>query len=130
MAFKDMNADQRMAFMKLSVLPEMKAVFAEFDAKKFAELDCKTCHGKSAEDGTFDMPNPDLPRLPKMENFMAYAQDPKHAPWVQFMATKVKPAMAKLLKVTEFDPQTNTGEFGCHGCHFTEGEDPAAAKKH
>jgi len=123
MAFKDMNADQRVSFMKHTVLPTMKPIFQEFDAKAFADFTCKTCHGKGAEDGDFDMPNPDIAKLPKPENFMAYAKDPKHAPWVQFMATKVKPEMAKLLEMSEFDPKTNTGDFSCHNCHLAEGEE-------
>lgn len=123
MAFKDMNADQRMAFMKHTVLPAMKQTFSAFDPK-FANMNCKTCHGKGAEDGSFEMPSPDVPRLPKPENFQAFAEDPKHAPWVKFMAEKVKPEMAKLLKETEYDPATNTGEFSCGACHLTEGEEP------
>jgi hypothetical protein len=124
MAFKDMTADQRVAFMKLTVVPTMKPMFQEFDAKKFAEFNCKTCHGEGAVDGSFEMPNPNLPRLPKPADFPAYAQDPKHQPWLKFMGEKVKPEMAKLLKVTEFDPKTNTGDFSCHACHLTVGEQP------
>jgi hypothetical protein len=124
MAFKDMNADQRMAYMKLTVLPEMKATFQAFDATKFAKFECKTCHGAGADDGTFEMPNPDIARLPATpEKFAEYAKDPKHGPWLEFMGTKVKPQMAKLLKMTEFDPATNTGDFSCHGCHMSEGEE-------
>ncbi|HEY5946081.1 MAG TPA: hypothetical protein VIV40_11350 [Kofleriaceae bacterium] len=123
MAFKDMNADQRMAFMKLTVLPAMKQTFQEFDAKKFADMNCETCHGKAAKDGTFEMPNPDIERLPKPEQFMAYAADPKHAPWVKFMAEKVKPQMAQLLKMSEFDPKTETGDFSCGNCHMVIGEE-------
>ena len=123
MAFKDMNADQRVAFMKGTVVPTMKVMFQEFEPKKFAEFNCKTCHGKGAEDGDFEMPNPDLPRLPKPEVFMAFAEDPKHAPWVKFIAEKVTPEMAKLLKMKQFDPATNTGDFSCHACHMTEGEE-------
>jgi hypothetical protein len=122
MAFKDMNADQRASFMKHTVLPTMKPIFQAFNADKFAEFDCKTCHGGGAEDGSFEMPNPDLPVLPQPENFMAYAQDPEHAPWVKFMAEEVKPQMAKLLMMSEYDPATNTGDFSCHNCHLTEGE--------
>ena len=128
MAFKDMNADQRVAFMKHTVLPAMKQTFSAFDPK-FANMNCKTCHGKGADDGSFEMPNPDLPRLPKPEDFMAYAKDPKHAPWVKFMAEKVTPQMAKLLKVPEFDPKTMTG-FSCNGCHLVEGEEPPKHHHH
>lgn len=127
MAFKDMTVEQRTVFMKQTVLPAMQTLFQEFDAKKFATFNCKTCHGKSADDGTFKMPNPNLPRLPKPEDFMAYAKEPEHAPWVEFMAMKVKPQMAKLLKMSEFDPQTNTGDFSCGACHLAEGQEPGQA---
>ncbi len=123
MAFKDMNADQRMAYMKLTVVPTMKPIFQQFDAKEFAEFNCKTCHGGGAADGTFEMPSPDLPRLPAPENFGPFAEDPKHKPWIEFMATKVTPEMASLLKMTPYDPTTNTGDFSCHACHMLEGEE-------
>lgn len=124
LAFKDMSADQRVAYMKLRVMPEMKPMFQEFDGKQFADFTCKTCHGKGAEaGGSFDMPNPDLKVLPKPEDFPAYMKDPKVNAWVMFMGGKVKPAMAKLLKVTEYDPATNKGEFSCTGCHLADGMD-------
>jgi len=130
MAFKDMNHEQRLAFMKETVLPAMKTSFQEFDPKKFAEFNCKTCHGAGAQDGSFKMPNPALPVLPSMDKFMAFAKDPKHEPWVKFMAEKVKPQMAKLLQKPEFDPQTNTGEFGCTACHNMEGAAPPKKDDH
>jgi hypothetical protein len=80
--YKDMNADQRAAFMKLTVMPKMKPIFQQFDGKMFAEFNCKTCHGEGAKDGSFDMPNADLPRMPPPEMFMAFSSDPKHSPWV------------------------------------------------
>jgi hypothetical protein len=126
LTYKDMTKDQRALFMQQTVMPTMKPLFQEFDAKAFAQVTCRTCHGSGVTDKSFAMPNADLPRLPAMENFPAFAQDPKHAPWVQFMAQKVKPTMAKLLAMSEFDPATNSGEFSCHACHLSEGETPAA----
>jgi hypothetical protein len=123
MPFKDMNKEQRGAFMEHVVLPTMKPIFQSFDADKFSEVNCRTCHGKGAENHTFKMPDAEIARLPQPENFAAFAQDPEHAPWVQFMAEKVKPTMAKLLGMTEFDPATHTGEFGCYACHMKEGEE-------
>jgi hypothetical protein len=119
--FKDMNHDQRADFMKTVVMPEMKPMFVAFDPK-FEDMDCKTCHGASAESGTFEMPNPDLPVLPGTEEaFGEYMKDPEHARWAMFMIQQVKPKMAELLKVAEFDPATGTGEFSCANCHTMEG---------
>lgn len=123
MAFEAMDHDQRKAFMKEVVMPEMKTLFVEFDPK-YESFNCATCHGEGAADGSFEMPNAGLPVLPGDEaGWGKLAQD--EPAWLEFMASKVKPAMAKLLKVTEFDPATNTGEFGCHGCHTMAGAPPA-----
>lgn len=130
MAFKDMSHEQRIAFMKETVVPTMKPLFQEYDAKRYGEFNCKTCHGAGAADGSFKMPNPALPVLPgSKDKFMAFAKDPKNAPGVKFMAEKVKPTMAKLLKEPEFDPKTNQGEFGCQACHAIEGGEHGAPKK-
>src|SRR4051794_38676870 len=50
--WKDMDADQRMAFMKSTVLPRAKKLFGDFDPKKYAVVNCHTCHGKGSEDGS------------------------------------------------------------------------------
>jgi len=113
--------DQDLAyFMKEVVLPTMSKEFASVDPK-YAEMNCKTCHGKGAEDKTFKMPNPDLPHLPTTQE--GFAKIKQEKPKVlQFMVTVVKPKMAALLKEPEMDPATKTGEFGCQKCHvFGEG---------
>jgi hypothetical protein len=129
MAFKDMSHEQRAAFMKQTVVPTMKPLFQEYDAKRFGEFNCKTCHGASVADGSFKMPNPALPILPGPDKFMAFAKDPKNQAALNFMAGKVKPTMAKLLQKPEFDPKTNQGEFGCHACHTVQGGEQPPAKK-
>ncbi len=119
MKFEDMDHEQRKTFMKDVVLPTMKPMFVAWEAK-FESMDCATCHGEGAVDGSFEMPNPGLPVLPATQEGWA-ALGAEHPDGMTFMAEQVKPTMAKLLGETEFDPATNTGEFGCHGCHTMEG---------
>ena len=117
--WRDMNADQRIAYMKEVVLPESKKIFVAFDAKKFENMDCNTCHGDGAENGSFEMPDAKIHPLPNSEEaFMAWAQkEPEVGKWAQFMSGEVEPLMARLLDETVFDPKTKTGEFGCTACH-------------
>ena len=44
-AWKDLNHDEKVEVMKAEVLPKMSKMFQEFDGKKFAKMDCATCHG-------------------------------------------------------------------------------------
>jgi hypothetical protein len=119
-AFHDMNRDQRMMFMKETVMPKMAEAFQKFDAKRYAEFSCATCHGKGAKDGSFAMPSPDLPKLPGTpEAFKPIAE--KHPEMVKFMGEVVTPTMADLLKEEPFNPETHKG-FGCAECHTIEGK--------
>lgn len=120
-AYKDMNLEQRETFMKEVVVPTMAPLWAAFDPKLPA-LDCKTCHGKGADDGSWEMPNPEIEVLPSTpEAYAEFAKRGDHGVWTTFMAEKVEPEMAKLLGMTPFDPKTMTGEFSCNSCHTLEG---------
>src|SRR5689334_14579055 len=63
-AWKDMTHEQKLGVMKNKVMPKMSEDFQAFDAKKYGDFGCKTCHGDGAKDGSFKMPNPALPKLP------------------------------------------------------------------
>src|SRR5215471_11898407 len=120
--WEKMNKDERKKYMKTVVAPEMKKLFVAFDAKHYSNMGCPTCHGDSATDGTFKMPNPKLPKLPQPTDragFQALMQ--KKPDIAKFMGTKVKPTMASLLNMPESTPANPAG-FSCYNCHTKEGE--------
>lgn len=108
-SFEHMDLDHRIEFMKTVVLPKMKPIFQNHDAKKFASFDCTTCHGNGAASGDYEMPNSDLPKLDfsDLSKFQQAELD-----WMQ---NEVKPTMAGLLQMPE-STRTRKG-FGCLSCH-------------
>lgn len=122
-AYEDMSFEQRGAFMRDVVLPEMTEIFVAFDPS-FEGMDCATCHGDGATDGSFAMPSAQIEVLPgSEEEFYEYIKDPEKARWSQFMMEQVWPRMADLLQVEKFDHETSPGGFSCHNCHTLEGVD-------
>jgi hypothetical protein len=115
--FDDLDHDQRAEFMKQKVVPAMEPIFKKHDPAHFSEFGCKTCHGKQAAEGLFDMPSADLPKLTFKDMSKFKKED------IEWMKNEVKPTMAKLLARTEFGPEfgpDNPNGFGCQSCHFTE----------
>jgi hypothetical protein len=106
---------QKGQFMNEVVLPTMKQLFQEFDAREFAEFNCQTCHGANAREVDFRMPN-GLPPLNPASMPTPESSDPDIARWATFMKTRVQPKMVELLGVPGYDPATNQG-FGCFSCH-------------
>lgn len=110
-----MDKQQRLEHMKTVVMPHMKELFASFDAKRYGDMKCVTCHGDGAKDQTFKMPNPKLPKLSYTDNFKKHmAKTPE---LTKFMMEKVVPEMASLLGEQPYDPATHKG-FGCAECHL------------
>jgi hypothetical protein len=107
--FDDLDHEQRIEFMKQKVVPVMKPIFQKHDAKEFAEFGCPTCHGKSAETGKFEMPNPDLPKL-HLGDLSKHEKDD-----VEWMSTEVLPTMAKI--IGEALATETTKGFNCLECH-------------
>lgn len=119
-AWKDMNEEQKATYMKKVVVPKMRGPFQEFDAKEFAKFNCATCHGKEAKARKFKMPSPDIHPLPNSpEGFKAMmAKKPAWGKWSKFMGEVVKPQMAGLLGMPEFDPKKpDPTAFSCGRCH-------------
>jgi len=103
-----------MTYMKKVVLPKMKETFTAFDPKQFDHVTCLTCHGAGAKDGSFKMPNPELPKLSPDGGFKKHLDQKPEI--TKFMMSKVLPQMAELLNTQPYDPNTHLG-FGCFGCH-------------
>jgi len=102
-----MTKDQQVAFMKKNVVPEMGPVFKGYDAKRYAEFGCKTCHGPKFKD-----PKEYLPKLTfKDGKLVSPADEPELA---KFMFEQVTPHMAAAMGLKPFDMSTHTG-FGCGG---------------
>ena len=110
--WKSMDHDSRKAYMRQVVMPAMRTAFAAFDSVKFGNMKCGVCHGDGARDDSFKMPNPKIFKLPNSREGWAKA-DPK---FMKFMKETVKPKMAAMLGMPEFNMQTKAG-FGCGNCH-------------
>ncbi len=109
----ELDRGARAALMAERVLPAMRARFQAFDAQRFADFDCTTCHGSNAEARGYAMPNPDLPVLDPRGLYRKHRKDPAQHAIAEFMWKEVEPAMAKLLGVT-YGPK---GRLNCATCH-------------
>lgn len=109
--FEQLDHDQRIAFMKQVVVPEMKPLFQNHNPGKYAKFGCRTCHGPDADKGLFHMPSDAVPKL----NFadMSRFQEVD----IEWMKNEIKPTMARLLKEPEHSAENPQG-FGCLHCHM------------
>jgi hypothetical protein len=110
--------EQKLAYMKSGFLDAERAIFASWEPVRFKELTCRNCHGPGVADGTFRLPNPDLPHLyPGADGYKELAA---HEPEVfAFMQKRLVPETARLLGVPAFDFEAHTG-FSCYQCHVRQ----------
>ncbi len=114
LAWADMDRDQRLAYMQQTITPEMKQLFQEFDAERYADFGCATCHGDDLREVDFQMPNglaplryEDIPGMFESEQPMAV-----------FMTQTVWPRMTELLGAEPYSSENPEG-FSCFTCHAT-----------
>ena len=114
-AWDTWSHERKLAYMKSTVLPAERAIFARFEPVRFAKMDCETCHGASAREGRYTMPNPDLPKLVGGKGgFEELARVQPET--LRFMQQVVVPETAKLLGLPPFDMEKHVG-FSCYQCH-------------
>jgi hypothetical protein len=119
----ELEGREKGKFMDEVVVPTMGALLKEHDAEEFAEVGCKTCHGKDPKAAGFELPTPDLPKLNPADNFAEHKEREPEA--FKFMTEVFTPKMVEILGEKPYDAATNEG-FGCFACH-TMKEAPAAA---
>ncbi len=111
----ELSHGERLELMKKVVAPKLGADFKAFDAKRYENFSCVTCHGERIKNGDAKMPNPDLPHLSYTDNFKKHMTEKPAV--TKFMQEKVVPDMIEALHEKPYDPQTKEG-FGCGECHI------------
>lgn len=115
--FASLTKAEKKAFMQDKVMPTMKGLFVAYDATRFGDMNCGTCHGADAQANGYKMPAVfalDPANMPQMNSPNA-----KAAKAATFMHKEVVPTMRALLGADPFDPGTGKG-FGCFSCHQTK----------
>lgn len=118
MGWPTWSHEQKLAYMKQTVLPAEREIFGRFEPLRFARMTCETCHGQGARDGSFKMPNPDLPHIVGGKGGFQelIARQPET---VRFMQQAVSAETARLLGYPVFDMEKHVG-FSCYQCHVRE----------
>lgn len=114
----EMSAEERGRYMAEVVLPYFRALFQEYDAERYADFGCQTCHGAAMNERGFAMPNPDLMPLHPSGSPEQRQMVEEHPRMVRFMFNHVVPAARAAVDGAPYDPETREG-FGCFSCHPT-----------
>lgn len=116
----EMDAAARGSYMAQSIVPYFRALFQEYDPERYATFGCPTCHGATATQRAFAMPNPDLLALHPSGSAEQIAMRNEHPRMVKLMFNHVVPAMKHAVQAEDFDETTGAG-FSCYTCHPAAG---------
>lgn len=117
-----MSHDDRAAWMAQEVVPRMETMFLAYDAERFADFSCRTCHGEGAANGDFEMPSRSLPALHPTGSPEQHRMLEDYRDGCTFMFQEVLPTMQRLLGAPGYDEATQQG-FSCYACHPHAGEE-------
>lgn len=99
-----MDYQARLIFMGTEVFAPMKKMMQTFDADRFKDFSCATCHGKDGEEKKYVMPNGVSPiNLGALDS-----EDPKY---VKFMQETFMPEFKKIMATAG---HTSTKCLTCH----------------
>jgi len=118
----ELDQQARAHHMSRHVVPAMSELFLAYDAERFGELGCPTCHGADARERHYAMPNPSLPVLYPTGSVGQHRTVAQFPDGVRFMYNEVMPAMRQLVGAPEYDESTHEG-FTCFGCHVRAADD-------
>ena len=125
--WETLSMEERRAHMSRHVVPVMSELFAGYDADRYPEVSCGTCHGENASERSFAMPNAELPALYPTGSIGQIEMVERNPDAARFMFSEVLPAMQTLLGAEDYDPTTGEG-FSCYSCHtHAADDDPRAA---
>ena len=91
-----MTAQGKYEYMHVTVMPEMRALFARFDPHRYASMGCAPCHARGRGTPDYRMPNEDL-LLDPAACIEVPGSDPSMIAMNHFMDEQVGPTMARLL---------------------------------
>jgi hypothetical protein len=120
----ELSQEEKRDHMADHVVPAMTERFRSWDAARFANFGCPTCHGSDMAARSFAMPNPSLPALYPTGSQEQRDTVERYPDGVRFMYQVVVPDMGTLLGIPPYDEATGEG-MSCYHCH-PRGE-PAAA---
>jgi len=117
-----MTHDDKLAWMQQEVLPRTREQFVEYDAERYEDFSCATCHGDGANRGEFSMPSLSLPALPATGTPEQQQMVREYPEGTRFMFSRLLPLVQTLLGAPEFDEDTGEG-FSCYSCHPHAGDE-------
>lgn len=122
----ELGPAERGQHMAAHVVGPMGELFAAYDAERFGDFSCASCHGPDARARHYEMPSPSLPVLYPTGSIGQFETVRQYPEGARFMYGHVMPAMQTLLGAAEYDATTGEG-LTCFACHpHAADDDPRA----